>query len=64
MSDTLVAGNQEHLDEMRDVIIAARSIKRDGYPEDLVGGLVFLASGESDFVAGQTLSICGGATNT
>ena len=64
MSDTLIENNQEHIAEMRDVVIAARSIKRDGHPEDLVGGLIFLASPESDFVAGQTLSICGGTTNT
>ena len=64
MSDTLVATNPEHIDEMRDAVIAARSIKRDGHPEDLIGALVFLASAESDFVAGQTLSVCGGATNT
>ncbi len=64
MSDTLVANGKEHLAEMSQAVIAARSIKREGYPEDLVGGLVFLASAESDFVAGQTLSVCGGATNT
>lgn len=64
MSDTLVANNEEHLREMRDAVVAARSIKRDGYPEDLVGALVFLASAESDFVAGQTLAVCGGTTNT
>ncbi len=64
MSDTLVATNQVHIDEMRDAVIAARSIKRDGYPEDLIGALVFLASAESDFVAGQTLAVCGGTTTT
>lgn len=61
MSDS-IAANTEHIDEMRDAVIAARSIKRDGYPEDLIGALVFLSSAESDFVAGQTLSVCGGAT--
>lgn len=64
MSDTLVANNQEHLAEMRDAVIAGRSIKRDGHPDDLIGALVFLASAESDFVAGQTLAVCGGTTNT
>ncbi len=63
MSDSIMA-NTEHIDEMRDAVIAARSIKRDGHPEDLIGALVFLASGESDFVAGQTLSVCGGTTST
>jgi NAD(P)-dependent dehydrogenase (short-subunit alcohol dehydrogenase family) len=63
MSDSILA-NTEHIDEMRDAVIAARSIKRDGYPEDLIGALVFLASAESDFVAGQTLAVCGGTTTT
>lgn len=63
MSDSVLA-NTEHVDEMRDAVIAARSIKRDGLPEDLIGALVFLASGESDFVAGQTIAVCGGTTNT
>jgi NAD(P)-dependent dehydrogenase (short-subunit alcohol dehydrogenase family) len=64
MSDTVIENSKEHVAEMRDAVLAARSIKRDGYPEDLIGALVFLASGESDFVAGQTLSVCGGATTT
>ena len=64
MSDTLVASNPAHIAEMRDAVVAARSIKRDGHPEDLIGALVFLASAESDFVAGQTLAVCGGTTNT
>ncbi len=63
MSDSIVE-NTEHIDEMRDAVIAARSIKRDGHPEDLIGALIFLASAESDFVAGQTLAVCGGTTNT
>lgn len=63
MSDS-IAANTAHIDEMRDAIIAARSIKRDGYPEDLIGALIFLASAESDFVAGQTLAVCGGTTST
>lgn len=64
LSDTLVANNQEHLAEMRDAVIAARSIKRDETPEDLIGAIIFLASAESDFVAGQTLSVCGGTVST
>lgn len=64
MSDTVIENSKEHIEEMRDVIIAARSIKRDGHPEDLIGALVFLASAESDFVAGQTLAVCGGTTTT
>lgn len=63
MSDSIMT-NTEHVEEMRDATIAARSIKRDGHPEDLIGALVFLASAESDFVAGQTLAVCGGTTST
>jgi NAD(P)-dependent dehydrogenase (short-subunit alcohol dehydrogenase family) len=64
LSDTVIENSKEHLAEMRDAILAARSIKRDGHPKDLIGALVFLASAESDFVAGQTISVCGGTTNT
>jgi 3-oxoacyl-[acyl-carrier protein] reductase len=39
---------------------AARAIKRDQYPEDLVGAIVFLSSPDSDFITGQTLNVDGG----
>ena len=38
--------------------------QRDAHPEDLIGALVFLASAEGDFAAGQTPSVCGGTVNT
>jgi 3-oxoacyl-[acyl-carrier protein] reductase len=38
----------------------ARAIKRDQYPEDLVGAVVFLACADSDFMTGQTLNVDGG----
>lgn len=63
LSDSIME-NTEHVEEMREAVLAVRSLKRDAYPEDLEGALVFLASAESDFVAGQTLSVCGGAINT
>jgi NAD(P)-dependent dehydrogenase (short-subunit alcohol dehydrogenase family) len=40
-----------------------RALKRDEYPQDLLGALVFLASKDSDFMTGQTVAIDGGATN-
>jgi NAD(P)-dependent dehydrogenase (short-subunit alcohol dehydrogenase family) len=38
----------------------ARAIKRDQYPEDLLGAVVFLSSSDSDFITGQTLNVDGG----
>jgi len=38
----------------------ARAIKRDQYPEDLIGAIVFLSSADSDFITGQTLNVDGG----
>lgn len=63
MSDS-IAANEEHIDTYRDIVLASRSIKRDGLPEDLVGGLIFLASSESDFMTGQTVAVDGGSINT
>lgn len=49
-SSTMIASN-----------IATRAIKREAVPADLLGALIFLASPESDFVTGQTLSVDGGS---
>lgn len=49
------AGNLERVRKMR-------AIKRDQVPEDLVGACLFLASGDSDFVTGQALTVNGGDT--
>lgn len=38
-----------------------RAIQRMMGPEDLVGAVLFLASPESDFITGQTISVNGGA---
>jgi NAD(P)-dependent dehydrogenase (short-subunit alcohol dehydrogenase family) len=40
-----------------------RAFKRDAYPEDLLGALVFLASSDSDFVTGQSIVVDGGDFN-
>ena len=37
-----------------------RCLKRDEYPEDLIGTAIFLASSDSDFVTGQTIVVDGG----
>jgi NAD(P)-dependent dehydrogenase (short-subunit alcohol dehydrogenase family) len=64
MSDTVMAENPGHVATARDRIIAARALKRDEYPEDLLGALVFLASADSDFITGQTIAVDGGVVNT
>jgi NAD(P)-dependent dehydrogenase (short-subunit alcohol dehydrogenase family) len=64
LSDSLVAENPEHVETARPSVLQARALKRDAYPEDLLGALVFLASSDSDFVTGQTLAVDGGSVNT
>lgn len=56
--------NQSHVEAVRPKVIASRAIPRDGYPDDLLGALIFLASAESDFVTGQTIAVDGGSINT
>lgn len=62
MSET-IARNAAHIEKYHSHAIAQRAIKRDGYPEDLLGALLFLASADSDFVTGQTLAVDGGSLN-
>jgi NAD(P)-dependent dehydrogenase (short-subunit alcohol dehydrogenase family) len=64
LSDTVLAENPEHLATARPSVLGLRALKRDVFPEDLLGALVFLASGDSDFVTGQTLAVDGGSINT
>ena len=63
LSDTVINENPGHLEHSRQPSIARRALKRDEYPEDLLGALVFLASRDSDFITGQTIAVDGGATN-
>ncbi len=46
---------------LRDRLIGLTPLGRFGQPEEVSGAAVFLASDESSFVTGQTLSINGGA---
>ena len=63
LSDTVINENPGHLEHSRQPAIVRRALKRDEYPEDLLGALVFLASADSDFITGQTIAVDGGATN-
>jgi len=63
LSDTGIE-NAAHHDQMRAPVRNSRAFKRDAYPEDLLGALVFLASSDSDFITGQTIAVDGGSINT
>jgi NAD(P)-dependent dehydrogenase (short-subunit alcohol dehydrogenase family) len=63
MSDTVVQDNPGHVAQSQASSIVRRALKRDEYPEDLLGALVFLSSADSDFITGQTIAVDGGATN-
>ena len=60
LSDTVQA-NPDIAGFQIEAIRAVRSIKRDAYPEDVVGTVAFLASDDSAFMSGQTLIVDGGS---
>jgi len=60
LSDTVQA-NPDITGFQIEAVRAARSIKRDAYPEDVVGAVAFLASDDSAFMSGQTLIVDGGS---
>ena len=64
LSDSVLAENPAHVKSSQANAIQRRAIKRDGYPQDLLGALVFLASADSDFITGQVIAVDGGAVNT
>src|SRR5215468_7893134 len=49
--------------EQKERIIAMQCIPRAEGPEDLVGTVLFLASGASGFLTGQAITVDGGATH-
>lgn len=52
--------NEEWLAVYRSLAVNSRSIPRDGYPEDIVGAVAFLASEDAAFISGQVLAVDGG----
>ena len=55
-----VAGIEAHR-KVGEATKMTRAIKRDETPEDLVGAVSFLASGDAAFITGQTLVVDGGS---
>ena len=55
--------NSKHVEEERVPVRNTRAFKRDAYPQDLIGALIFLVSSDSDFVTGQSLVVDGGSVN-
>src|SRR5881227_274440 len=64
LSETVQSENPGHVTTARERAVAARALKRDEHPQDLLGSLIFLASADSDFVTGQTIAVDGGNVNT
>ena len=62
LSDTGLE-NAAHVEDERIPVRNSRAFKRDAYPEDLLGALVFLASSDSDFITGQSIVVDGGSVN-
>jgi NAD(P)-dependent dehydrogenase (short-subunit alcohol dehydrogenase family) len=63
LSDTGLT-NAVHVEKSRAGAVQRRAIRRDEYPEDLLGTLIFLCSSDSDFMTGQVLAVDGGTNNT
>jgi NAD(P)-dependent dehydrogenase (short-subunit alcohol dehydrogenase family) len=60
---TMSAGVEENpqvVEQLREVSVSSRTLRRDQVPEDVVGAVVFLCGPGSTFVTGQTMVIDGG----
>jgi 2-deoxy-D-gluconate 3-dehydrogenase len=56
----MTAPIREDMPDLYGSIIARTPAGRFGEPEELAGTAIFLASGASDFVTGQSVAVCGG----
>lgn len=54
--------NPGHVNQWLDDHVDEQCIKHPGYPQDLVGPMVYLLSDDSDFMTGQTMLVDGGWT--
>ena len=52
--------NQQQMATTRSNSLHGRALKRDEYPADVVGAVLFFAGGDSAFITGQTLVVDGG----
>lgn len=53
--------NPEYMRTQRPKALGERSIPREGYEDDLVGALSFLASDDASFITGEILAVDGGS---
>ena len=60
LSDTVQA-NPDITAFQAAAVMQARSLRRDAFPDDVEGTVVFLASDDSAFMSGQTLIVDGGS---
>ncbi len=55
-----VLDNKEQMESTRTLALLGRTIKRDEYPADVAGAVLFRASEDAAFMTGQTLVVDGG----